>query len=64
FAMGGHSLLATRLIARVRDQLQLEVPLISLFEHPTIAGMAENISVSGYFETDSRGWNELISVKR
>ncbi|MDH3977781.1 MAG: condensation domain-containing protein, partial [Gammaproteobacteria bacterium] len=47
FAMGGHSLLATRLIARVRDQLQLEVPLISLFEHPTIAGMAVGLETSG-----------------
>jgi amino acid adenylation domain-containing protein len=41
FALGGHSLLATRLIARVRDAFCLEVPLLALFENPTIGGMAE-----------------------
>ncbi|MBS0264562.1 MAG: amino acid adenylation domain-containing protein, partial [Planctomycetes bacterium] len=43
FELGGASLLATQVIARVRDACEVDLPLSSFFEVPTVAGLAERI---------------------
>ena len=45
FKLGGHSLAATRMLSRLRDALQIELPLQTLFESPMLDEFA--VAVEG-----------------
>ena len=46
FELGADSLLAIRLLARIRDEFQIEINLVDAFAQPTVAGIAALIDRS------------------
>jgi acyl-CoA synthetase (AMP-forming)/AMP-acid ligase II len=40
FSLGGDSMLAARVMAQLRSQLRVDLPLLTLFDTPTVAGIA------------------------
>jgi amino acid adenylation domain-containing protein len=43
FALGGHSLLAASMMAAIRSEMHLDLPLRAVFEAPTLAALAARI---------------------
>ncbi|WP_394827258.1 amino acid adenylation domain-containing protein [Pendulispora albinea] len=53
FDLGGHSLLLAEVANRLRERVGRDVPVLLLFQHPTIASLAAALSASGSAEGDA-----------
>ncbi|MBF0120231.1 MAG: amino acid adenylation domain-containing protein [Desulfobacterales bacterium] len=60
FELGGHSLLAVRLMAYIHKEFEMHLPLSNLFQHPTIAELAELILKP----ENSKIWSPLVKMKQ
>ena len=63
FELGGHSILVFQTISRLREELNIELPIQYLFQAPTIGQLSESIERENLIKaTDSR--STTISVRR
>jgi acyl carrier protein len=65
FALGGHSLLATRVAARVLRRMDVDLPLVAFFQHPTVERLAAHLDegrwareVLAGADAGGEGWEE------
>jgi amino acid adenylation domain-containing protein len=59
FTMGGHSLMGAQIIARIHEVFDVDLPLLSLFDHPTVRELAAEIERLIYAKVDSMSEEEV-----
>ncbi|MEO1049762.1 MAG: amino acid adenylation domain-containing protein, partial [Bacteroidota bacterium] len=58
FALGGHSLKAIRVVSAIADRMQTQVELKSLFVHPTISELANEIDIVSWAKQEETDIND------
>lgn len=61
FVLGGHSLLATQVISRVREEFQIELPISSIFDNPTVEGLAATVIERQIDQIGDEDFAELLA---
>lgn len=62
FDLGGHSLVAVALCSAIRDRLDLDVSVATLFECRTVERVAAHIEAQGYTALPSRSRSESVRL--
>ncbi|HEX8150718.1 MAG TPA: amino acid adenylation domain-containing protein [Pyrinomonadaceae bacterium] len=60
FELGGHSLLAYQVVSRLGEAFRLSVPMRSIFDHPTVAGIALLLTRMQLEQEDARDVARMI----
>jgi acyl carrier protein len=64
FAAGGHSLAAGQIMARVRGEFGVDLPLAALFEANTVAALAERVEEAILAQLDAMSDEEIIALSQ
>jgi acyl carrier protein len=58
FDLAGNSLLALQIVTRLRKAFHVDLPMTSLFEAPTVAGLAQVIEELGLKDSQPHNMND------
>jgi acyl carrier protein len=64
FDLGGHSLLVAKVHMQLCAELEMEIPMVKLFEHPTVASLAAYLSGEAREEPPAEDAHERVELRK